>query len=1305
MNIPKLKAAISGHESFWVNRLINLNPLSIPFAKSELPFAKNSVFACTIKSLSGLEKIHSLYTSPSDGWQYLYSTLVTYFARLNGIESFDIGYRDGGLDTVAKCIGNQIASYVPCRFDLDLELSPTLVFQSVLHQVRETKKHISFYKDIATRHAELSHAENAIRRYTYPVVIQIVGSLEIATICPGSLLTIVITEDGRDCRWLYNMSALDDRSIILMKEQFDLFLQHVHSNSIAKVRLISLQTKEQLDRILVEWNDTKICYHQTKQIPQLFEDQTSQTPDHVAVEFEENRITYRDLNRKANQVAHYLRNRGVKPEVVVGICLEPSLEMIIGILGILKAGGVSMPIDPSSPLPRFAYMLEDAKVSLLLTQEKLLPLLQVKSTVICLDSMWDHIAKESDEDLEAGIVDTNLIYIIYTSGSTGNPKGVSMSHASLSNVLEWQRNYFNVSQPRRTLQFSSISFDVSFHEVLSTLCTGGCLVLVPKRLRNDIWHLGQFIARKGIERLFLPFTALQHIAEAICEQGCFPKELKEVVTTGEQLHLTKAIKAMFANLTDCLLINQYGPTETHFVTAYTCPVDLNECPAFPPIGRPIANTELYILDKYMQPVPIGIIGELYAGGIGLAREYLNQPRLTAEKFIRCPFATSNYNRLYRTGDLAQYNQDGTIEFMGRTDHQVKVRGYRIELKEVERLLCEIPSVHQALVLAQEDDLHVKRLIAFVVPAHGFSITACGLSGLLKLKMPAYMVPSDIIIIKSLPRTLSGKINRNVLSMFKIASIPSDNSLDEPRTLVECRLARIWAEVLNLMNIGVNDNYFDLGGDSIQAAQIIARVSKELAVELSFSMFFDSPTIRGLGTNVLLLQESHLLNPSLTGTWMKGDIDKAEVPLTTAQQQLFLLGGSAIGSPSYNISDNILFFGRLDISALSTTLDEILSRHEVLRVSFRHSDLRLVQFVRPVSTISIPIEDIECSLDAQQRSAVVSGLLVKEGRRQFDLLQAPLIRFKLFRLSSQFHILHFSVHHLAFDGWSLNVFFREISSLYNAILNGQSSSLPKLPMQYLDYAAWDSQRIIRRYLKYHSSSWDNQLVLNTSPGLPRQGFVVNNGSASSIVLSRCLTSGLKAFSRKHGVTLFMILLAAFQLLLTKYLKYDDIVLACPLAGRESVATESLIGCFINTLIFNIDLTGVTSFCDLVYLVRDASLEEFSSPLQSFEKLVGSGVHRSSSCTSIPPIAMFIFQNTPSASLQLQGLRTDRITLHNGTSKFDLTMAIAETNGELRIALEYNLKRISPGAVDMILAYFKTLLGRAVEDSSFPLDELP
>src|SRR4030095_5068266 len=648
----------------------------------------------------------------------------------------------------------------------------------------------------------------------------------------------------------YNTDLFDASTIARLLGHFEVLLKGIVANPDRRISDLPLLTEAERHQLLVEWNDTKKDYADDKCVHQLFEEQVEKSPAGVAVVFEDQQLTYRELNARANQLAHYLKKLGVGPEVRVGICVERSLEMVVALLGILKAGGAYVPLDPSYPKERLAFMIEDAQTPVVLTQKQLASRLLVPwPQRIFLDTNWEAIAQETAENFIGKANPKNPVYLLYTSGSTGIPKGVVMEHRALSNLISWQVQNFGCPIEARTLQFAPQSFDVSFQEIFSTWCSGGTLVLVSEEVRRDPSLLLQFLTAEEIERVFLPFIALQQLAEAAEGKTSVPTSLREIITAGEQLRMRQPIARLVERLKKCHLYNQYGPTESHVVTSFTVTRLPTDWPTLPPIGRPIPNTQLYVLDSHLRPVPIGVPGELCIAGAGLARGYLKRPELTAQKFIPNPFSNVSGARLYKTGDLARYLADGNIEFLGRLDDQVKIRGFRIELGEIESVLGQYPNVRESAVVVSEKIPGDKCLTAYVVPSDKQASVIGDLHLFLKEKLPDYMIPSAFVMLESLPLTPSGKLNRSALPALGKTRLDLKQAFVAPRTLVEYVLTDIWSEVLAIEHVGIYDNFFDLGGHSLLVTKVIAQIQRSLQVDPPVRSLFECPTIAQLATRI------------------------------------------------------------------------------------------------------------------------------------------------------------------------------------------------------------------------------------------------------------------------------------------------------------------------------------------------------------------------------------------------------------------------------------------------------------------------
>ena len=1332
-SIENFNSLIAKHEAFWVERLASLQPLAIPYAERTASHLKQKRFESVKMPVP--DEVISFWRECHPDWNlgdFLLAVFVGYLARIGGTDDFDIGFRDVELARELNGSTGFFAAYVPCHLEINLEQSFEEFFETVREQVALTKQHKTYARDAVVRYPELRSVPELGSEQIFPVVIERVEKLDDHQASPGNEFTFIISEDGKECGWFYNAEALDGDSIARMVEQFTIFLQGIVTDSSQHLAYLPLLSEEERHKILVEWNDTKADYPLDKCIHQLFEEQVERTPDHVAVVFEDQQLTYRELNVRANQLAHYLQKLGVGPEVLVGICVERSLEMIVGLLGILKSGGGYVPLDPNYPKSRVAFMLEDSQAPVLLTQERLRETFRENiAQVVCLDTDWKILSQEDENNLVSGVTSEELVYVIYTSGSTGQPKGVMISHRSLCNHMLWKQSAYRLTKEDRVLHTSSISFDISVWELFGPLLVGARLIIGELMKPQDLAYLVRIIAEQKITILkFMP-SMLQVFLE---EQGIDSCKCVRLVRTGIEA-LSVELQEKFFDQFDAELLTGYGLTEATIGVIYSnCQRVSNR--RIVPIGRPIANTQIYLLDQHLQPNPIGVASEIYIGGECLARGYLNRPDLTAEKFIPNPFITKPGKRLYRTGDLGRYLSSGDIEFLGRIDNQVKIRGFRIELEEIESILSQHPQVREAAVIAREDQAGNKCLVAYLVPKQE-PVSLSKLRQFLAQKLPEYMLPSAFVFLEAMPLTPNGKLNRCALPSPDSSGRSLEKSLVAPRTPTEEILVAIWAEVLGIQKIGIHDNFFELGGHSLLATQVISRLRKAFKVELPLHSLFETPTVADFAETLIkkeinpglvrkiaqllkklnsiekkdllaLLLEEEGVNVSHTGVITpRKDVDL--LPLSFAQQWVWFFEEFNTNTPIYNTPKALSLMGKLNVAALEQSLREIVRRHEILRTTFQVVNGQPFQLISPEITLSFPVVDFRKFPEAEQRVVQAQKWAVKDAQHPFDLARGPLLRVKLLRLAEEFHLLLFNIHHILFDGWSFSVFFRELTTLYEAFSTDQPSPLPELPIQYADFAVWQRHWLEGDVLESQLSYWKQQLsgtlpVLHIPTDRPRAPVQSYRGTCQSLTLSKSLTETLKILSYQEGVTLFMTLLAAFKILLHRYSRQEEIIVGTPIAGRNQVETEALIGCFLNILVLRTDLSGNPSFRELLGRLREVVLGAYAHQDFPFKKLVEE-LHPSRDLIRTPLFqVLFILQNTPKFQLDLPGLIINSTTIHTSTAKFDLTLALAETGQGIIGALEYNTDLFNATTITQMLEDFSILLERIVTNPNHRLSDL-
>ena len=1091
----------------------------------------------------------------------------------------------------------------------------------------------------------------------------------------------------------YNMDLFETATVVQMSEHFQNLLVSVAANPEQPISQIPLLSATERRMIVNEWNNTAHDFPQELCLHQLFETQAARTPNLTAVNFEGQRLTYRTLNEQANQLANYLRKQGVGPGVLVGVCLDRSLQLVVGLLGVLKAGGAYVPLDPDYPETRLAFMLDDAQVAVLLTQAKFesrFP--QGDVWLVRLDADREAVSQESDGNPDNGVSPKDLAYVLYTSGSTGQPKGVLIEHHSPVALVAWARRVFSPAQLAGVLASTSICFDLSIFELFTPLSWGGTVILAENAL-----HLATLANAADVTLINTVPSAIA----ALLRSNSIPAGARTINLAGEPL--TKSLVQQLYQLeTVEQVFNLYGPSEDTTYSTFTL-IEKSSSRA-PHIGRPVDNTQVYILDERRQLVPIGVYGELYVGGSGVARGYLNRSELTADKFIPDPFRNEPRARLYRTGDLARYRANGDLEFLGRRDFQVKVRGYRIELGEIETALGAHTAVQESVVIAREDHPDEKQLVAYFVPEQRQFLTSNVLRDFLTARLPAYMIPAAFVQLDALPLTPNGKIDRRSLPAVAAAASAASNGQVAPRSPQEEILASIWVDVLHLERVGVHANFFELGGHSLLAMQVLSRLRDAMAVELPVRTVFEAPTIAALSQRVTDAREEGAQQlPPISPV----SRDTA-LPLSVNQQRLWFLHQLEGRSAAYNIPLALRLDGALHLGALQRSLEEIVRRHEVLRTTFPAVDGRPAQSIAAQLLLQLRVVDLQ-GLPAGEREVEVRRLADVEAQRPFDLARGPLLRITLLRLAPEDHVVLLTIHHIVSDAWSLAIFVRELAELYTAYSTGALAALAELPFQYADYAHWQRQWVTNAALAPQIEYWREQLAgaparLELPADRPRPAMQNYAGRIAYFQVSADLTRQLKAIGLENGATLYMTLLAAFMTLLARYSGQQDILVGSGVANRNRSEFESLIGFFVNTLVMRGDLSGDPTFRTLLARLRRVALQAYAHQDLPFEKLVE--VLQPERILSHTPFFQVVFalQNIPLEGASLPGLSMQVLEMDRVSAKYDLTLLMEETDGGLTGSLEYNSDLFNAATIARLVGHFQALLTGIVADPGARLAEL-
>jgi amino acid adenylation domain-containing protein len=1045
------------------------------------------------------------------------------------------------------------------------------------------------------------------------------------------------------------------------------------------------------NQVLHEWNETRAAYPGERYVHGLFEEHVRRTPELVAAEFGDKALSYGELNERANRLANYLRELGVKPEDRVGICLERGLEMLVALLGVLKAGGAYVPLDPVYPVDRLAYMIEDSQSAILLTQSRFRTRLPANvSTIIELDADQQIISQKSADAVDSRAAAENLAYVIYTSGSTGKPKGVAVEHRQVCNQLFWAGAALSLSSTDRVLQKASFSFDASILEIFLPLACGAQIIIAESGGEHDVDYLVHFVIEKKITYVDLAPALLEQLLEhpAISQWSSL-----RIMSSGADVLKAEVVKSFYQRLPGTLW-NTYGPTEATVQSTFT-PCAESELRV--PIGKPIANTQVYVLNSYLDPVPVGVAGELFIGGMGVTRGYLEKPALTAERFIPDPFSKTAGARLYRTGDLVSWRTDGNLDYLGRADFQVKIRGFRIELGEIEAALQEHSRVEHAVVMARQEASGEKRLVAYYTVCalesevetgtENADVGAEELRAYLSDKSPSYMVPAAYVRLERLPLTPNGKLDRNALPAPD-GDAYAVQRYEPPQEGIESLVAGTWAEVLHVERVGRQDNFFALGGHSLLAVRVVAQLRQSLGLEIGVNDLFMRPVLNDFVLGLKDAKQTRI--PAITRA------EHAEhVPLSFAQQRLWFLAQIEGVSKAYHVPLGVRLRGRLDKTALRRALDRLIARHEILRTTFAAVEGEPYQQIAPLGDGHFPLmeHDLRGHHDAKSEWEQLAS---EEAGTLFDLETGPLIRGRLVRQSEEEHALLITMHHIISDGWSLGVLFNELSTLYAVFASGEGDPLPEPHLQYADYAVWQRKWIEGEVLAEQAEHWRKTLAgmpevleLPADHARPVQQDYV--GAAMPLMLDEKLTAGLKEMSARNGITLFMTLLAGWAVLLARLSGQEDLAIGTPVANRQRVEIENIIGFFVNTLVLRLDVTGRPTVGEVLERVKSQVIAAQQHQDIPFEQIVEM-VQPARSLAHSPLFqVMFVWQNVPEGKLELPGLEILPLqSSPHEVSKFDITLALQESQGGIAGGLEYATALFESRTIERYAGYYRRLL---------------
>ncbi|EQB89765.1 hypothetical protein M918_18990 [Clostridium sp. BL8] len=1075
---------------------------------------------------------------------------------------------------------------------------------------------------------------------------------------------------------VYNSNKITEDTVKALYQSYETALIDILNNYNKKIKDIKILSQKDMEKILHEFNDTKADYPKDKTIHELFQDQVEKTPDNIAVIFEDKKLTYRELNERSNSLARVLRDKGVKADSIVGIVVERSLEMIVGIMGILKAGGAYLPIDPNYPKGRIEYMLKDSGCRVLLSKNDLVETIEFNGEII--DLYDENLFNRGSSNLEKINNSTKLAYIIYTSGTTGKPKGAMIEHRSLVNRLNWMQKKYPITEKDTILQKTTYTFDVSVWEILWWSLVGAKVCMLTPNGEKDPMKIIETIDKYEVTTMHFVPSMLDVFLYCVEENrnNINLSSLRQVFSSGEALNFKQVSKFYKEFETGKKLINLYGPTEATIDVAYfDCASDGKR---IIPIGKPIDNTELYIL-KNNELVPIGVAGELYIAGHGLARGYVNRPELTDEKFVDNPF--EHGTKMYKTGDLARWLPDGNIEFLGRIDNQVKIRGFRIELGEIENRLLQHENIKEAAVLVKENKDSEKYICAYVVSDK--KLQELDLKGYLKETLPEYMVPAYFVQVEKMPLKTNGKLERRALPEPNL-----DVTLTEyeaPRNKVEETLSKIWSEILGVEKVGINDNFFDLGGHSLKATMLMAKIHKELNKEVPLKELFKMPTIKELSQYIKNAEESPY-----------SKIEKVEekeyYEASSAQKRMYMLQQFDKNSTAYNMPVAFELKGEVDKWRVEEAFKKLVKRHEALRTYFQSNSSEIVQKVQKNYTFELMSKKEEGDIES----------IIDNFVRPFNLEKAPLFRVELIENENKTYLL-IDMHHIISDGTSMGILIKDFENLYN------QQDLDLLKLQYKDFAAWQNGLLKSQDMKKQEQYWINMFsdeipVLNMPTDYKRPDVQSFEGDSVKFVIDKDTTIELKNLAKETGATIYMVLLSAVNILLSKYSGQEDVIVGSPIAGRKQENLQNIIGMFVNTLSMRNYPLGNKTYEEFLTEVKTNCLKAYENQEYQFEELVEKlNLKRYSNRNPVFDV-MFILQNMKQYGVKLNNCSIEQYAYKNKTSKFDLLFIATEYEEKINFEIQYCSGLFKQDTVEKMIKRFKKVLSNITNNRHVQISEI-
>ncbi|GAB3902636.1 hypothetical protein GCM10028803_29660 [Larkinella knui] len=1279
------------HQAFWREQIRGFSPTALPLVsprtveKSRKPAVEFLEIDLSSVGIPAFDAVESLVEKTD---RLLTAFLIT-VARFSNQPAVGVGYCSAVSARMAAETAGLLADCLPFTVGFDWESG----FEKAVAEFRRKREildeNLTFARDWMAGQPALQPTAQVLREHGFPIVIQRSAD-ENSPATYSKTLTLVVSDAG-SCRLAYDSAVCDASPVKELVNRWLIVLENLENDPSQPLKTVSTLTPDERQRMLVDWNATAVPYPRDQTISELVEEQVRQRPQAIALRCGSVSLTYEQVNQRANQLARYLQRQGVKPDSLVGLCAERSPEMIIHLLAILKAGAAYVPLDPSYPAGRLAELSNQTNLQFILTTEEWLDRFPTEGrTCLLSDQEPAPWASENRDNTNTVSRADHLAYVLFTSGSTGQPKRVAIPHRGVVRLVKGA-NYIRLDESTVMLGLAPLAFDASTLEIWGCLANGGQLVLLTDT-HPGLEEIKQTIQTHSVNTAFFTTALFNVLVDSGIEHL---HSLTQLVTGGEAAsaeHMRRARR----QVPHCTLINGYGPTESTTFASFHTLSAADLAASSVPIGKPVSNTQLYLVDSFLNPVPVGIPGELLIGGDGLAREYLFQPELTSQKFIPDPYAPEPGRRLYRTGDLARYGSDGTLEFLGRLDDQVKIRGFRIEPGEIEHVLCLHPTVAEAVVVVAEPTPGNKALAAYLVSRPDVTIVPEELRAFLQTKLPRHLIPAAFVPLDALPLTANGKLDKKKLPpAFRQNHTPGG----EARTPTETALLPLWTAVLNNQPSSCEDNFFEIGGSSILAMQLTARIHRHFNRLLTLKDLFDHPTVRQL--SAFMDQNPALRQPLISATEPSSEPEmESVVPLSFAQNRLWIIHQLHALNGAYHVPIILKIAGPLNVPVLRQSLEEIVRRHPILRTTFRHTDGLPFQQIAPPGPVPVQVD---------QKTGSLAEWVQTEAYRPFDLETGPLLRIRVAHRGADSWVLLLVFHHIIYDGWSTRVLAKELSRAYTALVQHQSVALPALSLHYADYARWQLAHFTPQTLQRERHYWKNRLsgapvLLNLPIDKPRPAIQSFEGTDYSFPVPDAFWHQIRWGLEEPGTTVFLRLLTVFSVWLNRVTRSHDLIVGIPVAGRNRPELAHTIGFFVNTLALRIEIRENCSFRQLLRQIRHWALEAYDHQELPFEQVVETLKLPRTLAYSPLVQGFFDFQEDTSKDWNLAGLQIESVPFEQHTAKFDLHLSFRETPAGAQGTFNYRSDLFANQTIERFARDFLTLLDELVAEPDKPIASL-